>query len=677
MPADRKIAAKREVYISLLVISLLAAVAYMPLSGQLGFYFNDWYPLTSRIAQTPLTIMFSLDRPRLGDVYNLTYGLLGDDPVAWQWFTFAWRLAGGLAFFWLVRLLWPRQRLATTAMAVLFMVYPGFLQQTIALTFSNHMIGYALGLFSLVFTVLAVQQPSWPRRLGLIALALVTELAYLFLYEYMIGLEVARLVLVALLLHRQRPLQLNLKAGLRILSQWWFYLIPMGGFLYWRLFIFKSMRGTTNVDSLLLAYLREPVEMVSRLVIESLRDFIEAAYLAWGVPLNQVAINASFADILTGAGWALAGLAVYFLYRLWVRRSQTGAEPEEPGVQRWAVEAVALGALFTLATIFPVVLSNRHIQYKDLMDRYTLHTTIGVAMLVVGSIHLLLRPRWQQAAVGLLIAVSILTHYNNAVYYRDLWAYQKQLWWQLAWRAPQLKYGTALVPLLPDRYRLQESFEVWAPANAIYQTEPGLLVVSGEILNRDTAPSMARRDKLDRGVRRIYFTNDYQNTLLASLPGGGLCLHVVDGRQVELTQFDDVTVREVARASNIDTIDTAAPQRIPPAEPFGLEPEHGWCYYYQKASLARQQGEWETAAALGDEALALGLAPQDPVEWLPIIEAYHNLGRTADADELSKEVRRSDFRRRLLCDHLAASSGAYSSPEIYARMVAGLCQAEP
>ena len=111
MPADRKIAAKREVYISLLVISLLAAVAYMPLSGQLGFYFNDWYPLTSRIAQTPLTIMFSLDRPRLGDVYNLTYGLLGDDPVAWQWFTFAWRLAGGLAFFWLVRLLWPRQRL--------------------------------------------------------------------------------------------------------------------------------------------------------------------------------------------------------------------------------------------------------------------------------------------------------------------------------------------------------------------------------------------------------------------------------------------------------------------------------------------------------------------------------------------------------------------------------------
>ena len=94
-------------------------------------------------------------------------------------------------------------------------------------------------------------------------------------------------------------------------------------------------------------------------------------------------------------------------------------------MQRWAVEAVALGALFTLATIFPVVLSNRHIQYKDLMDRYTLHTTIGVAMLVVGSIHLLLRPRWQQAAVGLLIAVSILTHYNNAVYC-DLWAYQKQ-----------------------------------------------------------------------------------------------------------------------------------------------------------------------------------------------------------------------------------------------------------
>jgi len=29
---------------------------------------------------------------------------------------------------------------------------------------------------------------------------------------------------------------------------------------------------------------------------------------------------------------------------------------------------------------------------------------------------------------------------------------------------------------------------------------------------------------------------------------------------------------------------------------------HGWCYYYQKANLARQQGDWEQVIALGREA---------------------------------------------------------------------------
>ena len=47
----------------------------------------------------------------------------------------------------------------------------------------------------------------------------------------------------------------------------------------------------------------------------------------------------------------------------------------------------------------------------------------------------------------------------------------------------------------------------------------------------------------------------------------------------------------------------------PPAQPpylLGPEPEHDWCYYFEKAELARQQADWQQVAMLGDQALGDG-----------------------------------------------------------------------
>jgi hypothetical protein len=70
----------------------------------------------------------------------------------------------------------------------------------------------------------------------------------------------------------------------------------------------------------------------------------------------------------------------------------------------------------------------------------------------------------------------------------------------------------------------------------------------------------------------------------------------------------------------------------------GAEPEHRWCFYYQKADLARQQDDWETVARLGDEAFAVPLLPDDPYEYLPFIEAYARLGRVKDARLLTRQT---------------------------------------
>jgi hypothetical protein len=188
---------------------------------------------------------------------------------------------------------------------------------------------------------------------------------------------------------------------------------------------------------------------------------------------------------------------------------------------------------------------------------------------------------------------------------------------------------------------------------------------------------MRRGERVQRWVRTIPFINDYQQMLLASLPRPGACVHFLDGQQPELSLGDAPTVREVAPRSNVETIDLAAVQRIPPRQPFGPEPEHTWCYFYQKASLARQQGDWETVGRLGDEAQAAGYSPNDPVEWMPFLEGYLNLGQDDQAAGLMAIVRDNEAQRRLLCDTLTESTGAYSSPDIYAQLVTGLCPVAP
>jgi len=66
------------------------------------------------------------------------------------------------------------------------------------------------------------------------------------------------------------------------------------------------------------------------------------------------------------------------------------------------------------------------------------------------------------------------------------------------------------------------------------------------------------------------------------------------------------------------------------------EPAHGWCYYFEKADLARQLGDWETVTQLGDAAFALDDYPNDPVERFVFIEGYAHTTDWEKAVELSQ-----------------------------------------
>jgi hypothetical protein len=53
----------------------------------------------------------------------------------------------------------------------------------------------------------------------------------------------------------------------------------------------------------------------------------------------------------------------------------------------------------------------------------------------------------------------------------------------------------------------------------------------------------------------------------------------------------------------------------------GPELPHEWSYYFQRAQFERQLGQWKRVSGLKIEAAKKGYQPQDPLEWLPFIEA--------------------------------------------------------
>jgi len=75
----------------------------------------------------------------------------------------------------------------------------------------------------------------------------------------------------------------------------------------------------------------------------------------------------------------------------------------------------------------------------------------------------------------------------------------------------------------------------------------------------------------------------------------------------------------ISNLSRIIPDSAAAP---PDPDIFGPEPERTWCYFFEKADLARQTEDWSTIIDLYTQAQQAGFSPDYGAEYIPFIEAY-------------------------------------------------------
>jgi hypothetical protein len=167
----------------------------------------------------------------------------------------------------------------------------------------------------------------------------------------------------------------------------------------------------------------------------------------------------------------------------------------------------------------------------------------------------------------------------------------------------------------------------------------------------------------------VNYSRNFNNSLILSRPNRNSCWHIIDGKDPLFPESTSGMLYATYRLSKIDQIDTASPQHPPSIQMFGSEPEHTWCYFFQKAELEIQKRNWENVAQIADETLTGGYKPIDRSEWLPFLKGLVMTGRNNAAEEMALWIRDVPVIRHRQCDFLPETALPDPDRQAYLRRI--------
>jgi hypothetical protein len=616
--------------------------AYGLFAAQQGYAWDDWgfAWVGHYIGRVGLDAYFAITRPVWSNLFVATTSFIGPSPLEWQVFALAARWLFVLSLWWVLRLMWPRHERFAFVAALLALVYPGFIQHSIALVYGHYSLTFAVFFVSLALGIMAMRAKrfGWLMLLG----GAVLSALHLFSVEYYFGLELLR------------PVLMWIVAGETVRLGWprfWRavrYYLPFGlvviAYTIWRLFGFKS--EVYGVGAL----------SFSGMFSTALKSVWSASFAAWSnlfrlPPLADMGTRLSvlYAAILVAS---LAGLA-FFVARM--RQETEAAVPESDRRPIW--EWFGVGVLALLLAGVPFLAAGLQVKLTFPSDRFTQPFALGTALIIAAVLELLPRLSWRALSAAALTALAIGVQIQNGFAFREDWRAQENYFWQLAWRAPALQAGTVIVTE-GDPFRFTDDDALTFGVNWLYApnyaggnldygqvfmtTRPGELLKPGQpvewrLLSTDfisTTDSMLILQSEPNSCLRILHPLYDADLPLAPISDG-----VADSLAEMGYPLMRQGVRDALPLSNMSQIIYAPEKEArPPEVIFGAEPPHQWCYYFEKADLARAGSDWAAVARLGDEAFAVPFRPNNLSEYLPFIEAYARLGRMKEAKKLTLDT---------------------------------------
>ena len=351
---------------------------------------------------------------------------------------------------WSFTRLWPKAKRQVTYAALLFAIYPIFIQQPIAVAYQRHWLAYAAYLFSIGAIMSVVRQPKhyWLFTV----LSILTLLVHLSTLEYFVGLELLRpVILWVALIDKENTLLEEFPSGIYQVAA---YLVILAAFSIWRIVAslqvgiqFEgAMPADSNPPALLFDLFAKPVATLIHLVQMVLQDSIHIFATSWYSTLNPQAINLT--RPFTVFSWGMVVITALDRHHLSPRlktddRSKSQEAQAENPQTNWPLQAFVTGLCATLFGMLPVWVIYQQVSIPgNNTDRFGLAAMFGASLVIVATLEWLLKKRRSVLVIGVLVGLAVGMHLRIANEYEYSWTKQERVYWQLYWRAPAVTPST-------------------------------------------------------------------------------------------------------------------------------------------------------------------------------------------------------------------------------------------
>ena len=610
-----------------LVAALLAYGIFIP---WFSLYGDDWIYLYAYHLQGPgfFVDFVAPDRPFSAWIYIITTFLFKETFWLYHILLLILRWLSGVILFRVLFEIWPLQREKVFWTSLLFLVFPGFLQQPISIQFILHFAVLDLFLLSLWGMLYSIKNEN---KYWLFTTLSLLAASGMFSLEYFFGLELLRPIILWIAL-RKRYDTVRGKI-LRVFQVWLPYLLLMGAFLFWRVFIFNFKHYQ---PVLLNELVQNPSETLKTLFLTIINHLRLAVYGAW----RQIFQMPTVSEIPLIFFLIVAAALVLSLWYAKTRyKSQSIQGPDDGGsFKSWFSEALLIGGISLIIGGIPIWIVGLPLSLSFPWDRSILPFMLGSSLLLIAGVFGLLQTRFQRILLALIFAFSIGFHFRNALVYIGEAQTLKSFFWQLSWRVPDLRNGTIVLSDKIPLFRFSDNGLTpilnWTYAPSLKSTEIPykLFELTGRL--EEGMPLLEKGVKVSHPYRGVRFSGNTSNSLVVYYAPPS-CLRLLDSEDAAIPGLPE-NIMKALNMTNLDQVITDSSIQAEPPEAIGPEPDHEWCYYFERSDLAKQQQNWVKITELWYSAVENNFSPEDPTELFPFIEAFVHLGDLDTAMDLSR-----------------------------------------
>ncbi len=620
-----------------LFIAMFAA--YDSQVWRLGTYYDDWegiFLYKQGFSPQQIWNYFLRDRP-VSFLVHIAYNpIIGASPIGWHLLGL---FLNWVAILLLVRALlrlWPGRIMEIGWVGLLLALYPGLHRQFVPHTSMPHYTSMLLFTLSLLLMVKAFLDKE--HRVLFLCVSVALAMLQALIIEYFAALELVR-ILILCYIYRGSSSTWKQATG-RALRAWWPYALVFIGFLTFHFGILSAIQPKGLVPqhpiTLFGQLVHDPIGTLRQYAENVLQDSLYSALYAWSLPWVPQDLDLQSRAVIFswGLGAVIAAFCALVMWG-WQRKENTTQAPAPaPFMAVLCVSALLLGGL-------PAWIIGDQAIKGVWADRFLFGQIFGAVPLAVVAIAWMTGPD-RRNVLNLIFAAalagSISLQFRVASQYAVLWDRTRIYYGQLKWRIPSLQPGTFLVSSSTP-VGGTDIYQVGMAVNTAFNEGYGKEQLQywwfngPENLWEYSIGRYRPAKSIDYTFRSLSFHSNMRQALpVVQDKSGHRCLQVLDPvyQGEPLLDPNDQNLFAIAHPSMI------LPQEKPfPQDVFGAELPHDWCYYFERADLARQFGKWDEVLLLWQQAGPLTTTFRYGPEYLPFIEAFARKGQWDQAVDLT------------------------------------------